>query len=310
VSLVKQAEALEADAIEYPDERGEILREAAHAWWEAGDPERARALLDELVVAGGEDGGYARCELIEQLLAGGRDEEARVQLDALYRDPDLHDGHCTVVAELLASRGDLTGALRWYDRLVALLPADRLERAAGPEGWMSLDSVPLRGRRHIRRELGLAPDATDEITPDTPASAREAFGLPRTVDELEERLDGGARAPGTLRVLTFRRAERAEARRRWPDVHSDPDEEHYAATERRWREAAERGVPRIRIVPADIDALVVFAESTGGSPTDPATKAAYGDTVRTADTIPWPPPRNAPCWCGSGTKYKKCCGRS
>jgi uncharacterized protein YchJ len=24
--------------------------------------------------------------------------------------------------------------------------------------------------------------------------------------------------------------------------------------------------------------------------------------------ISWPPPRNAPCWCGSGTKYKKCCG--
>jgi SEC-C motif-containing protein len=24
--------------------------------------------------------------------------------------------------------------------------------------------------------------------------------------------------------------------------------------------------------------------------------------------LQWPPPRNKPCWCGSGTKYKKCCG--
>jgi hypothetical protein len=24
--------------------------------------------------------------------------------------------------------------------------------------------------------------------------------------------------------------------------------------------------------------------------------------------IGWPPPRNKPCWCGSGLKYKKCCG--
>ena len=24
--------------------------------------------------------------------------------------------------------------------------------------------------------------------------------------------------------------------------------------------------------------------------------------------IPWPPGRNEPCWCGSGRKYKKCCG--
>ncbi|MEU3308968.1 SEC-C metal-binding domain-containing protein, partial [Nocardiopsis sp. NPDC006832] len=22
----------------------------------------------------------------------------------------------------------------------------------------------------------------------------------------------------------------------------------------------------------------------------------------------WPPERNRPCWCGSGRKYKKCCG--
>ncbi|WP_408997352.1 SEC-C metal-binding domain-containing protein [Streptomyces acidiscabies] len=22
----------------------------------------------------------------------------------------------------------------------------------------------------------------------------------------------------------------------------------------------------------------------------------------------WPPPRNGPCWCDSGRKYKKCCG--
>jgi uncharacterized protein YchJ len=24
--------------------------------------------------------------------------------------------------------------------------------------------------------------------------------------------------------------------------------------------------------------------------------------------VAWPPERNTPCWCGSGTKYKKCCG--
>jgi hypothetical protein len=24
--------------------------------------------------------------------------------------------------------------------------------------------------------------------------------------------------------------------------------------------------------------------------------------------VVWPPPRNNPCWCGSGAKYKKCCG--
>jgi tetratricopeptide (TPR) repeat protein len=27
------------------------------------------------------------------------------------------------------------------------------------------------------------------------------------------------------------------------------------------------------------------------------------------ELITWPPERNDPCWCGSGAKYKKCCGR-
>lgn len=26
------------------------------------------------------------------------------------------------------------------------------------------------------------------------------------------------------------------------------------------------------------------------------------------DSLDWPPERNAPCWCASGRKYKKCCG--
>jgi uncharacterized protein YchJ len=25
------------------------------------------------------------------------------------------------------------------------------------------------------------------------------------------------------------------------------------------------------------------------------------------DFVEWPPERNAPCWCGSGQKYKRCC---
>ncbi|MFD0856524.1 SEC-C metal-binding domain-containing protein, partial [Actinomadura adrarensis] len=33
------------------------------------------------------------------------------------------------------------------------------------------------------------------------------------------------------------------------------------------------------------------------------------DRVREgAPTLTWPPERNAPCWCDSGRKYKKCCG--
>ncbi len=38
-------------------------------------------------------------------------------------------------------------------------------------------------------------------------------------------------------------------------------------------------------------------------------RAAYAaHRMRDGEAIPWPPGRNEPCWCGSGRKYKKCCG--
>jgi hypothetical protein len=31
------------------------------------------------------------------------------------------------------------------------------------------------------------------------------------------------------------------------------------------------------------------------------------DADPVGEPLTWPPGRNDPCWCGSGTKYKKCC---
>jgi uncharacterized protein YecA (UPF0149 family) len=69
----------------------------------------------------------------------------------------------------------------------------------------------------------------------------------------------------------------------------------------------ERGVARITLVPASADGLARFAERTGGEPDDEDTRQAYMDEIA-ATGIEWPPARNAACWCGSGRKYKKCCG--
>jgi hypothetical protein len=62
-------EDLEAQVAEFPEERAEILREAAHAWREAGEPARAERILRELVAEEGEDGCWARIDLIDTLLA-------------------------------------------------------------------------------------------------------------------------------------------------------------------------------------------------------------------------------------------------
>lgn len=302
--IATDAAVLEAEAEAYPEERGEILLTAAAEWLRCGEVERATGLLAGLIDTGGEDGCWARAELAEHLFAEGRVADGYLQLSSLASDPALRDSHCGLVAELLAGRGDLDGALQWYDRFVARLTSEEIEQLRGPRGWLQFASVTLRGRRQVSRELGLPPDAMDEIVPVAPGVG------PLNLDDLHEHLDAARTPPRQLRMLTFQRAERAEARRRWPEVYPETDQEYYPAAERRWRELAERGVPTIRVVPVTVTGLVSFAEQTGGSPTDSAVKIRYLDTVADQEATAWPPQRNAPCWCGSAVKYKKCCGRA
>ena len=131
------ARELEAEALDYPEERGQILLEAAAAWMRAGEPQRGTRLLEELIDAGGEDGCYARVELAEALLFDGQVAAAPDCLATLARDPALHDGHCEMAAALLAECGDLAGALRWYDRLVARLRPEQIHALRGLWGSRS-----------------------------------------------------------------------------------------------------------------------------------------------------------------------------
>jgi hypothetical protein len=302
-SAALEAESLEAEALEWPDQRGEILLEAAVVWRRAGQRDRATRLLAELAGEGGEDGCYALCELVDDCSERGDAAAAEDALARLARDPALHDGHCQQVAESLAARGDLQGASAWYDRGVARLAPEAVAALRGPDGWMQLSvAILLRGRREVRRQLGLPADSMDEITP-VPLARQ-----PVDLDDVAEQAEAG-RVPRQVRMMVFQRSERAEARRRWPETYEDPDEEHYPAAERRWRELADRGVPSIRVVPVTVAALCAFAEQVGGSPTDPDVTARLSRSVPDRDTLPWPPPRNAQCWCGAPAKYKKCCGR-
>jgi tetratricopeptide (TPR) repeat protein len=299
---VDEAAALEAEAEEYPEERGEILLEAAAAWRRAGRADRARELLARLVAEGGDDACFARFELAEGYFEDGAVDEAYAELDRLAHEAELTDGHCTFVAELLAERGDLEGALRWYDRAVARLEPEDIEALRGPSGWMHVSSVMVCGRREVRRRLGLPVDATDEIAPHAPLQRQPVDG-----EQLRGYLESGE-TPEQVRMLVFQRAERVEARCRWPQEYAAPDDEYYPAKEQGWRELAASGVPSIRVVPMSVSQLCEFAERIGGSPTDSQVKVRYAETVAKQADIAWPPPRNGPCWCGSGVKYKKCCG--
>jgi hypothetical protein len=300
---VREAEALERDAEDYPEERGEILLAAAAAWRRAGEPRRAREILEALVEEGGEDAGYARIELAGSAFENGDSEAATAWLDALVKDPDLHEGHCQLAGELLAEHGDLSGALRWYDRYVSRLTDHQLAALEGEHGWLRDAAIVLGTRREIREKLGFAPDSTDELVPSRPA---DPMG---EIDRLLAGIaPGGSAHRARVRLLVFPRAERTEAARRWPDLYDD-DPGYFLEVERQRRADAEAGAGSAILVPASVAELVAFAEREGGSPTEETTRLRYLATVPQERHISWPPARNDRCWCGSQIKYKRCCGR-
>ena len=67
---------------------------------------------------------------------------------------------------------------------------------------------------------------------------------------------------------------------------------------------------KVRLVPLTISGLRKFAAASGLDPARRSSRMAYMNAMGAdAPVLPWPPGRNAGCWCGSGAKYKKCCGR-
>jgi hypothetical protein len=71
--------------------------------------------------------------------------------------------------------------------------------------------------------------------------------------------------------------------------------------------AAEQGMGDLGVVNGSVAGLVAFAEQEGGDPTDADILDDYADALGDGAMTPWPPGRNDACWCGSGSKYKKCC---
>jgi hypothetical protein len=262
-------------------------------------------LFEQVVASGGEDGEFARVSLAESLFELGRDEDALAQLDALKGLPPSSPGPCQMAGELLEARARTELALVWFDLAVSLLTAEERAamRSAGVSGMYG--KMIVAGRRRVRRALGLPNDELDDAVPPPWFPGDEGFV---STDELLE-LPG--RIPARqVRSLFWQVREYSEAVRRWPAIFSanGPDHSAYhARLESRWRQLAERGVARITLVPASADGLARFAERTGGDPGEEHTRKAYMDEIATTG-IEWPPARNAACWCGSGRKYKKCCG--
>ena len=75
------------------------------------------------------------------------------------------------------------------------------------------------------------------------------------------------------------------------------------------RRASPPGSPTALAAPLRVDELEEFAaERKLDADSSRARSGLAAELARTGQALLWPPSRNDPCWCGSGRRYKRCCG--
>ncbi|MDX6241205.1 MAG: hypothetical protein QOG10_6029 [Kribbellaceae bacterium] len=312
---------LEAQLEEYPDERGEILLDIAAARLELGEPDLAVAIWRDLIAEGGEDGDYARVEQAEYLFGVGQEDKARAELAALKATRRTSGGGWQAAAELLEERGELAESLGWYTMATERFTPEEMASLGEDAGWASLPGLLVRSRRRVRNGMGLPTDETDELV-QTEEEIQERFlrAFPSAEKAMETMRahrgvpteDPTAGVPTEDRTLFWPRAEFDAARERWPDAMDQgvSQAQYYRDLEAKLDKMASEGVRRVSAVPCSVESFAQFLGRVGDRPLDSsAARRDYLD-ARYSDGhyLEWPPPRNQPCWCGSGTKYKKCCG--
>jgi tetratricopeptide (TPR) repeat protein len=284
------------------------LAEAGHLWAEQHHHERALDLYEQAQALRPRATGWLTACIVEQLFELGREAKARAAIDALHRhlqaDPEPDAFAYAEMADLLYEvADDPADALRWCEEGLQRYHQDARVDDASP------DELTLRlwnTRLDLRNELGLEPDALDQAV-----EARLAGELRDLITASQDRR---LRWPaGTGMELFWPEDAFTAVQQRWPALVAETaDYRAYCrGIEASAHQAAESGVARVVLAATPVADYEAYATDKNHDPSLPYTRTAFAeDRGRRylATAIPWPPPRNGPCWCGSGRKYKKCCG--
>jgi hypothetical protein len=279
------------DAIDGDRDRCDALLDAAQDHLQNKRPEQALAIWRQLVEEGGERSDDAFVAYVDYTVRHALNDEEQRRLEAEMAEGPISWPTRLRVAMLLERRGQLVSALRWYSSWTDQLTAVEVSKSP----WAKL---MVNGRRRVKWALGMELDAIDLL-----GDAGEVEGEDKYFDLLDL-----LRAPTIIRgrVQVWSRAEFAVALEHWPGrITVESVDAYYRAVEGVLREY-DRPVTVFHLTFEHLtdcmDALdQCLAEAHRSEP-----PSALPQDDRPG--VSWPPERNQACWCGSGKKYKKCCG--
>jgi hypothetical protein len=289
------------------------LDELAYAYEQLGRFDEAVDAMRQALAAGweGELDDYPSAEALiaELLLRAGRTQEAD---DAWHeaerrrpRDPWVHQA----AGSAYARAGLRREALEWQTKglELALQAGDEL----GDLVWFlteeRAESLDVLGRPHdVLQSHGAAiAEVQERADRAYMEGLRRRLLAPRPV----------ARQGAYVGLAWLPAEQYQRALKTWPSFAEDYEHGPYAAycaqLELALRELRAQGAARLALAPIAIDDYLSWCAERDQDPEESDNRAGYAtELVRREIVAPWPPRRNQPCWCGSGTKYKKCCLRA
>ncbi|GAA1355313.1 SEC-C domain-containing protein [Streptomyces beijiangensis] len=321
---IAEAERLLRTAAQYPEDQEPLLLQAAAHLELADDRPRATTLYDSLLQSSPEDAPLIKALQAANLWEYGHEPEARAIIEGIRATSPESPAAWAVIAETLETHDELESAHSAFTEA-----AEKLIDPAEPVPYTSQSL--LTGRHRVRRLLALPHDDWDAL-------ADTAHTSPVPLDELHDpkRLWAlGSDNPAELRAeITRLQAElgsfRAALSRPFPVaiLHwTEPEldelttayprlgdeypthEAHLLDVETSLRELAGTGTQNLGIVTGTVPSYEAFAASESTDPSDVDLLPQYATTLAARGrAVPWPPARNAPCWCGSGNAYRGCHG--
>jgi hypothetical protein len=226
------------------------------------------------------------------LFRAGRNDEASAEVDPLRPLLTRYPDAPAYVTAALVVGGRAVEAEKWLTEAVQEVLAERGVTEPADADDAGVLFFLLQQRHRLRHALGRQHDTHDNLA-----------------ERLETRLAnaGAGSAAASTGDLVFWSRPEFDRLVKQTDAYGGTWDEHRAGLERELVRLAGSGGTGLALLPGSVDALTALA-GVGGDPVSPENRAGYARQLQTAAArIPWPPERNAACWCGSGLKYKKCC---